>query len=150
MGKLAEALLAGEKRPAVVGDICALIDAEVARTSGLIGFALKGGYAVVKGLRPGFIVNSVDHMLDEFVGTLEPLYDEHLRAGDGQPMEAFLAARRDAMAEALLAITDTRANKAPAGVLRKTYGKLRPFGKKHVAEAAPGVGRLIDRHARTA
>ena len=53
-----------------------------------------------------------------------------------------------AIAEALLGITDDRAARAPGGVVKKSYEKLRPTAKKHVEEAVPGVARLIDKHTR--
>ncbi len=148
MGKLVDTLCAAGNRPQVIRDVCALIDEEVARKSGLTGIAIKGGYAVVKGLKPGFVASAVDHMLDEFVGKLEPFYEEREKSGGGKPMEAFLSSRVDAAAEALLSVTDSRAAKAESGALKKTYEKLRPYAKKNVEQAVPGVGRLVDRHVR--
>jgi hypothetical protein len=147
VGKLADALCAPSKRPQVIRDVCTLVDEEVSRKSGLTGIAIKGGYAVVKGIKPGFVASAVDHMLDEFVQKLEPLYDEHQRDPKGS-FEAFLSSRIDATAEALLGVTDGRAAKADSGALKKTYEKLRPYAKKNVEQAIPGLGRLIDRDTR--
>ncbi len=148
MSRLADFLLTAEKHQAVVRDVCALIDEEVARKSGLGGLAIKGGYAVVKGVKPGIITGAVEDMLPEFVEKLEPFWADHQKESTGNPMEAFLRNRSGSMAEALLSITDSRAARAKNQILKKTYEKLRPYGKKNVEEAAPGIGRLIDRHAR--
>ena len=47
----------------------------------------------------------------------------------------------------LLGITDEKIKGAENRVIIKTYEKLRGQAKKHVEEALPGVGRLIDSHA---
>ena len=148
MGKLTDTLCGAEKRPQVIRDVCSLIDDEVGRKSGLTGIAIKGGYAVVKGVKPGFVSAAVDHMLDEFVGKLESFYVEHQKDGRGGSFESYLSSHSDGVAEALLGVTDGRAAKAESGALKKTYEKLRPYAKKNVEQAVPGVGRLIDRHVK--
>jgi hypothetical protein len=146
VGKLAEALCVPEKRPQVIRDVCGLIDEEVSRKSGLTGIAIKAGYAMVKGIKPGFVAAAVDHMLDEFVSKLEAFFDSYQKDGGGKSFESFASSRVDAIAEALLEVTDGRAAKADSGVLKKTYGKLRPSAKKNVELAVPGLGRLVDHH----
>ena len=147
MGKLAEALCSPAKRPQVIRDVCALVDAEVSAKSGLAGIAIKGGYAVVKSIKPGFVPAAVDHMLDEFVQKLEPFFADHQREAKGT-FESYVSARTNAVAEALLGVTDGRAAKADSGTLKKTYEKLRPYAKKNVEQAVPGLGRLVDRDTK--
>jgi hypothetical protein len=51
------------------------------------------------------------------------------------------------VADALLAITDRRAENAQRQVIKSMYEKLRPTAKKHVEAAAPRLGDLVDKHA---
>ncbi len=135
------------ERQDVIDDTAQLIDDEVARKSGLSGMALKGGYKVVKKLKPGIIGEAIDGLLDDFSQALDPLYQEFLNDDDVDTFEAYLASHDDQAAEDLLSITDERAKRADNRVLKKTYKKLRGQAERHVREALPGVGRLIDEHA---
>jgi hypothetical protein len=45
-----------------------------------------------------------------------------------------------------LGITDQRAERSNKKVVTSSYYKLRPTGKKHVEEAASGVGRLVEKY----
>jgi hypothetical protein len=110
MAKLRERLQDGTKRQAVIDDALLVLDQEVADKSGLTGIAIKTAYAMVKGIKPGFIREVVDHLLDDFVDALEPIAteaaDKGARAGD------YLESNRGRVADALLSITDRKAQNA--------------------------------------
>lgn len=146
--KLADVLLQDGKRPQVIDDCAAFLDDEVAAKKGVAGLAIKGGYAVIKKLKPGIIAEAFDSLLDDFVDRLEPFFGESQRAG--QRFVQFAPPRAGDIAEALLDITDTRAKRAENKVMLRTYQKLRPFAKKNVEQAVPGIGRLIDKHTPAA
>jgi hypothetical protein len=133
------------QRKAVVTDACQVLDQEVADNSGLGGIAIKGAYSIVKGIKPGFVEEVVDGLLDDFLDALDPIYREAQERKE--PAGRYLAANGDRAADALLAITDARAARSSRAVIQKTYGKLRPTAKKHVSSAAPRLGQLLDRHA---
>jgi hypothetical protein len=135
----------GDKRTAVIKDANDVLEMEVQDKGGLTGVAIRGAFAIVKGVRPGFTTDVIDNLLNDFLDALDPIYQEAV--AQGKRPSAHLATNRDRMAEALLAITDARAERASRGVIKKTYDKLRPSAKKHVADAAPRVGELLDRHA---
>ncbi len=135
------------ERQEVIDDTAKLIDDEVARKSGISGMAIKTGYKVVKRLKPNMIEEAIDSLLDEFSQALDPLYQQFLADDETETFEAYLADHDDQAADDLLGITDARAENAENRVLKKTYKKLRGQAKKHVQEALPGVGRLIDEHA---
>jgi hypothetical protein len=139
-------LLDKANRPAVVADLGALVDAEVAAKGGISGALIKTGYAAVKKVRPGFVEHAIGSLLPRFVAALDPLWAEHRSAGGGD-FGAFLAARPDHSADTLLSVTDARARATGRESLRKGYQKLRPTAKKHVVEALPRLGRVIDKHA---
>lgn len=147
MGQLKDILLETGKRPRVATDCEKLIDEEVASKGGLSGLAVKGAFAMVKALKPGIIHEAVDGLLDSFVERLEPVYTEFQANSGGKKLPDYLAARSGEVADALLGITDERAQRSKNSSLRKAYEKLRPQGKKHVEEAMPRLGRLIEKHS---
>lgn len=140
--------LAEADRDRVIRDSVRLIDDEVASKSGVTGAVLKGGYKVVSKLRGGrMIADAVNHLLDDFTGALDPMYQEYLGDEAANSFEVYVASRKDEGADLLLGVTDRKIKNAETKVIIKTYEKLRGSAKKHVEDALPGVGRLIDEHA---
>jgi hypothetical protein len=133
------------KKPVVVDDCCTLIDAEVSEKGGISGLAIKAGYKVVKGVKPGFVKQVVIDLLPEFTAALDPIYDE--AKTKEKPVADFFAANSDRVADALLAITDEKAAKSKSGVVKATYDKLRGTAKKNVEAAVPRLGKMIEKHA---
>jgi hypothetical protein len=142
MATLAELLNDPAKKPAVVNDCLTLIDQEVADKGGISGLAIKAGYAAVKGVKPGFIKNVVEHLLPEFAAALEGVYAEAKAKGS---VSSFFTSNGGRVADALLAITDARAQRA-TGLVKSTYDKLRGSAKKNVEAAVPRLSRLIEKH----
>jgi hypothetical protein len=145
MPSLKEQLGAGEKRELVIKDAITVLDQEVADKGGITGFAIKGGYKLVQGIRPGFVQNVVANLLDDFLDVMDPLYQE--AQAKGRPAGAYLIENKGRMAEALLAVTDRRAAKADSGTIKKAYEKLRPLAKGQVEAAAPRLAALLEKHA---
>lgn len=143
---LQEILLAPERRATVVKDVEKLVDAEVASKSGVSGLAVKSGYALIKKINSTFVSDAVDGMLDNFVGRLEPYYAEHTRSGNGSFTD-HLVANSSSVADALLGVTDDRAAGSRRESVKKVYSRLRPQAKKHVEDALPRLGELVERHA---
>ena len=148
MSTLAEILLVPGLRPKVVADCVQLINEEVDSKGGLTGLAVKGAYAIVKAVKPGFVSEAVDHMLDDFVKRLEPFWAA--AQAKNVPIGPLMNARAGEVSDALLAISDERAQRARNQGVRKAYDKLRPTGRKHVEAAVPRVGRLIAKYATSA
>ncbi len=145
MPTLPELLTSDAKKSAVVDDCCALIDAEVKDKGGISGLAIKAGYSAVKGIKPGFVRQVVSDLLPDFAAALDPIYQDATMSG--QPIAGFFASQSSRAAEALLAITDAKAERAKSGVVKGTYEKLRGTAKKNVEAAVPRLGRLIEKHA---
>ena len=148
MPTLTEILLVPGNRPKVIADCVQVINEEVDSKGGLTGLAVKGAYALVKAVKPGFVSEAVDHMLDDFVKRLEPFWAD--AQAKNEPVSALMNARAPQVADALLAISDERAARSTNQSLKKTYEKLRPTGKKHVEQAVPRVGRLIGKYTSAA
>jgi hypothetical protein len=145
MPSLKEQLGTGEKRERVIQDAVTVLDKEVADKGGITGLAIKGGYKLVQGMRPGFVQQVVTGLLDDFLEAMDPLYQE--AAAKGRPAGAHLIDNKGRVADALLAVTDRRAEKSDSGALKKAYEKLRPLAKGQVEAAAPRLAGLLERHA---
>jgi hypothetical protein len=135
-------------RDKLVDDVVELIDEEVHDKGGLTGMALKGGYNAVKRLEGGRMIHeAVDGLLDDFSEALSPLYDDYLDDASYETFEDYLADHEQEGADALLSITDEKAEETDQNFLAETYDKLRGQAEGHVTDALPRVGRLIDKHA---
>ncbi|MBX3191895.1 MAG: hypothetical protein KF819_33195 [Labilithrix sp.] len=141
---LVEALTDEKKKPEIVKDCCELIDAEVKDKGGISGLAIKAGYGAVKGIKPGFVQHAVEDLLPEFAKALDPIYAD--AKAQNKPASEFFASNADRVADALLAITDAKAQRAKSGVAKGAYEKLRGSAKKNVEQAAPRLGKLIEKH----
>ena len=146
MPTLAHYLTDPSKRDRVLEDCVRLVDEEVDSKGGLSGMGIKTAYAIVKRIKPGFVRNAMNGMLDDFAKNLDPIFQEHLSKG-GSLVDHFVAKKGD-VAEALLAITDERAKRATNNTAKGAYEKLRPTGKKHVEEAVPRLARMIEQQTR--
>jgi hypothetical protein len=142
---LAEQIAVAPARAHVVAECVALVDGEVQTKSGLSGIAIKGAFAAVTKIKPGFIASVVDALLDEWVAKMEPYYARWRSGGQGSLGE-FFAARSDDVAEDLLAVTDAKLGTTRYRAAASLYEKMRASAKKHVAVAVPKLGALVERH----
>lgn len=148
MPHLKELVQEADKRAAVVEDACKVLDLEVADKSGISGLAIKAGYKLIQGVKPGFVRQAVDDLLDDFLDALDPIFQEAVSAG--KKPGAHLQSNAPRVADALLAITDRRAQKAQRAAIKGMYEKLRPTAKKHVEAAAPRLANMLEKHAPAA
>lgn len=144
MPTLSELLGAQPKRNQLVADACQVLDDEVSDKGGFSGLAIKGAYGVIKGIKPGFIREVVDGLLDDFLRVLDPLYQEAVTKGVRPG--AHLQSNPGRVADALLGVTDAKAARAQRAVVKSTYDKLRPTAKKQVEAAVPRLAAMLDRH----
>ena len=145
MTSLIDRLTDEAKRSEVVKDCLTLIDEEVADKKGLGGMAIKAGYKTVQGVKPGFVRNVVNDLLPEFARALDPMYQE--ATGKGDSIAHYFAANASRVADALLGITDAKAEKSQNRMVKGTYQKLRGTAKKNVESAVPRLGALVQKHA---
>lgn len=138
-------LLTSDKKPQVVDDCCSLIDAEVKDKGGISGLAIKAGYGAVKGVKPGFIRSVVEDLLPEFAQALDPVWQDAKK--DGKAVGQYFASNTSRVADALLAITDSKAQRSKSGVVKGTYDKLRGSAKKNVEAAVPRLGEMVQKYA---
>jgi hypothetical protein len=146
---LADYVAAPPTRERVVADCASLVDDEVKAKGGISGVAIKGAYGTVKAIKPRFVPEVIDALLDEWVAKLEPYYTRWRGAGSGSLAE-YLTARSDEVAEDLLTVTDERASRSKHKTAGKLYGRMRPSAKRNVSAAIPKLGALMERHVRDA
>jgi hypothetical protein len=130
------------KRASIVEDVCGLLDEEVAKQRGIGGVAVKAGYKLVQGVKPGFVRKVVEALLPEFAEALEPIRQRAV--AEGQSVDGYFTAHAPEVAEALLAVTDGRAEGSEHASVKGAYGKLRGSARKNVERAVPGLGRIIE------
>lgn len=142
MGALKDKLSSPEQRKNVVDEAVRILDAEVADKGGLSGMAIKAAYGVVKNIKPGFIPQVIDSLLDEFLDAVEKVQST---SPEGTKASQAVRNNPSQLADNLLAVTDRRAAKAERPVIQSTYEKLRPSAKKHVESAVPRLAQLLER-----
>lgn len=131
-------------RASVINEVVDLIDGEVGKQKGLSGVAVKTGYRLVQGVKPGFVRKVVQNLLPEFAAVLEPICEQAL--AEGQTISGYFAANSQDIAEALLAVTDGRVQKSDQGPVKGAYGKLRGSARKNVQAAVPGLGVIVEKY----
>jgi hypothetical protein len=132
-------------RPRVIAECVTLIDAQVKAKGGFSGIAIKAAYGTIKTIKRGFVKGVVDALLDDWLEQLQPHFERWSAAKTGTFSE-YITSRSDDVAEALLSVTDGRAEKTTHTTAKKTYIKMRPSAKKNVIDAIPDLGKLIERH----
>jgi hypothetical protein len=141
MATLVEQLAKDPVRPLVIADCVELIDAQV-KTK---GFVIKSAYATIKAIKKKFVPETVDALLDDWLGKLQPHYDKWI-AAKSSTFSDFLVARSDDVAEDLLSVTDARAQKTSHTTAKKMYLRMRDGAKKNVIESIPALAKMIEKH----
>lgn len=142
MPTLVELLGKDPVRPQVVADCVDLIDGQVKQK----GFVIKSAYATIKAIKKKFVPETVDGLLDDWLGKLQPHYDRWLQAKQPPSFSEYVIARSDDVAEDLLSVTDARAERTSHTTAKKMYSRMREGAKKNVIDAIPDLSRLIERH----
>jgi len=143
MAKLTDKLPLPDKRKEIVDACARLLDVEVGKKKGIGGLAVKAAYKMLKAFKPGTVPNTVDALFDDFIEALDKFHGEYDGSGS---FGGYLKTRDAEVAEALVQVTDRRAQNTKHNSLRKGYQKLRGSAKRNVQEAVPGLADLIDRY----
>ncbi len=141
MPTLTESLSKEDVRPQVITDCVGLIDAQVKQK----GFVIKSAYAMIKGIKKSFVPETVDALLNDWLGKLQPHYDKWA-VQKTTTFSDYVVSRSDEVAEDLLSVTDARAEKTSHTTAKKMYQRMREGAKKNVIEAIPELSKLISKH----
>ncbi|MGC6493050.1 MAG: DUF6918 family protein [Myxococcota bacterium] len=143
MKTLTEVLSDATARAAFVTDGVALIQQEVAGKSGFSGMALRTGFGAVQAIRPGILADALDTLLPSFSTAVEHHVDA---ARQESTITAYFNTHAARVADALLSVTDARAERANNATLKRAYKGLRGQARTHTVAAIPGLGRLLQKH----
>ena len=141
MSSLVELLAKDPIRPLVIADCVELIEAQVKQK----GFVIKSAYATIKAIKKRFVPETVDGMLDDWLGKISPHYDKW-STNKTSAFPDYLVARSDDVAEDLLSVTDARAERTSHTTAKKMYHRMRDGAKRNVIEAIPALGKLLEKH----
>lgn len=143
MKTLGETLQDEVRCDAVVRDSARMIDEEVRKRGGISGIALRTGYKTVLKLKPGIIESALRSLLPDFAPAVDPFFLAGRASGD---VAGHFRANASPIADAMLAVTDARAERAQNRVIKKAYQSLRGQAKGHVMDSLPRLAELIERH----
>jgi hypothetical protein len=143
-----EALLAPDSRRQVLAECEELVDREVGALSGVTGAAIRLAYKTVRTFDAGHIPAMIESILPSVTEALQPYWTNFTAEfpGDGN-FGGYLADREDEVAEALLAITDSRRRASSRTTIVKAYNTVRGSAAKHVKAALPALGALVQKNA---
>ena len=144
MKTLTDALLDESTRPTVVADLGQVVNEEVQAKKGVTGMTVKAAVATVRKVSPNVIGSAINGMLPDFAQALQPFWDDFGGTGD---FGAYLAGRGEEASNALVSVTDKKAENTSKAVFRKAYGSLRPRAIENVNTALPRLGAVIQKHA---
>ena len=105
---LHEMLLPPDVQPQVVADVQALVEQELASKSGISATAIKVAYKAVTAFAPGYYQETIQSMLPDMADKLQPFWADFTASG-GAGFGDYLSKRPEEVCEALLSVTDARA-----------------------------------------
>ena len=143
---LREILLAPDTEPNVTADCLKLIEQEVSAKSGVSGTAVKFAYKTVNAFASGYLQSMVENLLPDMIAKLEPYWAD-FNASGASGFGDYLAKRGDEVSDALLSVTDARAQNSERPTILKAYRTVRGGAAKHVKAALPAVGALVQKYA---
>jgi len=143
---LQEILLTPDTQPQVTADCLTLIKQEVSAKSGVSGTAVKLAYKTVNAFASGYLQSMVENLLPDMIAKLEPFWAD-FNASGASGFGDYLAKRGDEVSDALLSVTDARAQTSERPTILKAYRTVRGGAAKHVKAALPAVGALVQKYA---
>jgi uncharacterized protein DUF6918 len=146
MATLQDILLTPENKPHVIDDCLTLIDQEVKGKSGVSGTAVKLAYKTANAFASGYLRGMVELLAPDMIIELEPFWADFTASGAGD-FGDYLVKHGDAVSEALLSVTDRRAETSTRPTILKAYKTVRGGASKHVTAALPALGALVQKYA---
>jgi len=144
---LQEILLEPETQPQVIEDCNMLIKQEVSDMSGISGTAIKLAYKTVIAFASNHVRYMIETLLPKMVEQLEPYWADFSASGGGD-FGDYLSKRGDEVSEALLTVTDARAEASDRPTIVKAYRSVRAGAGRHIQAALPRVGEMVQKYAR--
>lgn len=144
MTNLRDTLTSPDRKPAVVSDLAALIENQIANLTGLTGIAAKTAFATAKKSRPDVVQRAANAYLGSFADALDPFWQQ-FTASQGTDFGADLAANKAEVTAALERAMDAEA--PSSGSQRAMFDRFKPQVVKMLGGALPDLGALVQKHA---
>jgi hypothetical protein len=103
-------------------------------------------YKTVSTVFPGHIKFMVESLVPQLAERLEPYWADFTTSG-GAEFGDYLAKRGDDVSQALIAVTDERAQASGRPVVVRAYNGVRGSATRHIEAALPDVGALVQKYA---
>ncbi len=142
---LADALKEPHRRRAAAKAGAKLVDDEVHAKGGVTGLALRAALRALRSVRPDFVESALEALLPHFAPALDPLWVE--ANIDGKP-DAWFRKNAGRVADALLAVTDARAERSSQPTTVRAYRGLRATARPHVEAVVPRLPAFIRAHTQ--
>jgi hypothetical protein len=111
------------------------------------GVVIKSGLKVIEKVRPRILEDLFYSLLPTFVEKLDVKFMNTITgAATREDLILWMTTSTAEVVEALLSVTDERAERSKMSSLVKVYRKLRPLAEAQVAESLPQLVALIKRH----
>lgn len=139
---LAGRLFLPEIYPRFVDDCSALILSEVEQK----GSVWRATFKMARKLKPNIVERTVRELLPEFVCAIEPCYADY-RAQNALSFRDYLVAHEATVAEAIISVSDKRAERIHSRTLRSGYDRLRGRAYREIIGAMPEIANTLARYA---
>src|SRR5690348_2092922 len=142
MPTLPDILLTPENKPHVIDDCLTLIDQEVKGKSGVSGTAVKLAYKTANAFASGYLRGMVELLAPDMIIELEPFWADFTASGAGD-FGDYLVKHGDAVSEALLSVTDRRAETSTRPTILKAYKTVRDRKSTRLNSSHPSISYAV-------
>lgn len=144
MPQLRDRIMHGPREATVVRECAHMIESFLAGAGGMKGFTLRSALHTAQRARPDLLEQSSRRLLPEFLEALEPYYQDWDPTLESD-FAAQLMRHKDAACDAILAVTDARAQRSSNRVVTSIYSRMRDGARKDVERVFPELATLIGR-----
>ena len=140
--QLKDILLAEDYRDTAVARITGVVEQQIARRKGLSGAGLRTALKMAKSNRPDMLPTVINRLLPHFCEALEP-YFQQFQASDETDFQHFVMQRESELTEAMLSVTDGRAEQTQKKTFKRMYKQLRGTAGDELSAALPDIAALV-------
>jgi hypothetical protein len=127
----------------LVKELTLVVEHEVEKKSGVAGFMIKSAFKVLNSIKPAMIEQSITDLLPDFIKAFNQIYLDFEKSPLAGDLVKYMTLHQKKIADALLAVTDDKANVGKHKLLIETYKKLRPLAQEQVANALPAIAKVF-------
>ena len=145
MPSLAQRLIQNHRREQLIDEVSDLVHFQVENQTGLRRLGLKAAIAVLNAIQSNAVRHVVSDLLPKFADALDPLFQEFHRSS-GRDFSDFLRQHPEETVNALISVTDERAESFGHAAVSKVDARLRPTAENEVRAALPALSIILANH----